>query len=211
MLRSRLATLVFAVFLAGCTAPGAASNALVDIGGGVQGPAGATASVYATGLPNVAALAFDDSGRLWAATAAYTDDGADSVSLIPAAGAAPVPVVTGLHTVLGLLWVGDTLYVALSGRVDAYAGFVGTAFASHRNVITFATGIGEVNGIALAPDGRLVVGISAPCDACEPTITGSAAVVSFTSEGTDLQVVASGIRAPVGWHISLARTISSSR
>ena len=174
MIRRRIATLAFVLLLAGCTAPGAASNALVDIGGGIQGPAGATASVYATGLPNVAALAFDGSGRLWAATAAYTDDGADSVSLVAASGATPVPVVTGLHTVLGLLWVGDTLYVASSGRVDAYAGFDGAAFASHRTVIVFATGIGEVNGIALAPDGRLVVGISAPCDACEPTITGSA-------------------------------------
>jgi glucose/arabinose dehydrogenase len=52
--------------------------------------------------------------------------------------------------------------------------------------------------MALAPDGRIVLGISSPCDSCEPTLAQSAAVVSFLPDGSDLQVVASGIRAPVG-------------
>ena len=44
----------------------------------------------------------------------------------------------------------------------------------------------------------MMMGISAPCDHCTPTPKWSASVVSFRPDGTDLQVYASGIRAPVG-------------
>ncbi len=208
--------LLAAVIVAGCTAaaadtspvasPAASPTAsdivptsgLVDIGAGVQGPAGLTASVYATGLTNVAAVAFDADGRLWAATAAYDDAGGDRLVVIDHAGATPTTVVSALHTVLGLVWSGDTLYAASAGRVDAYRDFDGATFATHDDVLVLPTGVGEVNGLAMSPDGRLVLGVSAPCDACTPTTDRAAAVLSFRPDGSDLQVVASGIRAPIG-------------
>jgi hypothetical protein len=52
---------------------------LVPIGAGIDGPAGLTATVYAVGLPRVAAFAFDPQGRLWVATAALTDAGEDGL------------------------------------------------------------------------------------------------------------------------------------
>jgi glucose/arabinose dehydrogenase len=174
-----------------------ATNGLVEIGAGLQGPAGLAASVVATGLPNVASLAIDAAGRIWAGTAAFDDAGTDAIYVI-AVGSIPVKVVGGLHTVLGLVWIGDDLYVAAKESVTAWTGFDGTTFASHRTVVAFAAGVGEVNGIALGPDGRLVVGISAPCNACVTTDPDSAAVVSFLPDGSDVRVVASGIRAPVG-------------
>ncbi len=54
------------------------------------------------------------------------------------------------------------------------------------------------NGLALDPDGRIQLGISAPCDHCTPASELSGAVVSFLPDGTDLRVDASGIRAPIG-------------
>ena len=65
-------------------------------------------------------------------------------------------------------------------------------------MLTLPAGVGESNGLALSPEGRIVLGISSPCDSCTPTLPYSAAVVSFLPDGTDLQVVASGIRAPIG-------------
>ena len=65
-------------------------------------------------------------------------------------------------------------------------------------IVSFADDTGEVNGIAQGADGRLYVGISAPCNACTPTKQYSASVVSFLPDGSDLQVVADGIRAAVG-------------
>jgi glucose/arabinose dehydrogenase len=208
--------LTFALIATGCVAPTAvsptassppsaiaspaatAASDLVEIGAGLQGPAGLAATVYTAGIPNVAALALDDEGHLWAATRAIEDAGTDTNSVVNAAGAAPRVVVRGLHTVLGLVWVGDDLYVASKKQVSVYRSFDGTAFASSQVIVTFPAGVGEVNGIAFGPDDRLYVGISAPCNACVTTFADSAVVVSFAPDGSDLRIVASGIRAPVG-------------
>ncbi len=179
------------------TATAAPSGPLVDIGQGLQGPSGTSATVYATGLAHVSALAFDGDGRLWAATAAFQDDGTDAVWMIPSAGATPVKVLSGVHTPLGLLWIDDTLYVSSAERVDAYRTFDGTQFGSQQDVVTFPAGVGEVNGMALSPEGRIVLGISAPCDACVPTSELSGSVVSFLPDGSDLRVEARNIRAPI--------------
>ena len=156
------------------------------------------ATTYATGLTHAAAFAFDGSGRLWVATAAYEDGGDDALYVVAAAGAAPKKVVSGMHTPLGLLWVDGALYVSSHERVDAYRDFDGTTFASSANIVTFPAGVGENNGLVRSPDGRILVGISAPCDACTPASEYSAAIVSFAPDGTDLRVDASGIRAPIG-------------
>jgi glucose/arabinose dehydrogenase len=216
-MRRTSALLLTVVVLAGCTSvtagTGASSSspvapssaaisssdaALTDIGGGLKGPAGLVATVYASGLANVSAFAFDAEGRLWAATAAYDDARADGVYRIDSAGVTPVKVIGDLHTPLGLVWSGGTLYVASAGRVDAWSGLSGTTFGAHSTVITLPTGVGEVNGLVLSPTGRLVLGISAPCDACTPSTAYAGAVVSFLPDGTDLRIEAGGIRAPVG-------------
>jgi glucose/arabinose dehydrogenase len=202
MARQRSRVQRVAIFLAvvlvafGCRAPSAA--ALVDIGSGLQGPASLAASVYATTLPKVAAIAFDDAGRLWAATADYNDAGQDAIYLVAEPGATPLEVVSGVHTPLGLLWLDGSLYVSAQSGVTAYGGFDGTRFATSRTILTLPSGVGEVNELALAPDGRIWLGVSAPCDDCEPASSESAAVLSFLPDGSDLVVEASGIRAPVG-------------
>jgi len=211
----RFAALSLAVLIvAGCTASTAdapagsgstasdqpsasAVDGLVDIGAGLQGPAGLHATVAATGIVNVASLAVDATGRVWAGTAAFDDAGTDAIYMI-LAGAAPVNVIGNLHTVLGLVWIDDTLFVAAKESVTAWTGFDGATFATRRTVIAFAAGVGEVNGIALGPDGRLDVGVSAPCNACVTTDPESAAIVSFLPDGSDLRVDASRIRAPIG-------------
>jgi glucose/arabinose dehydrogenase len=193
------AFLLGALMLAGCgTTTAAASGTLVDIGAGLQGPAGLHATVYAQGLASVAAIAVDDRGRLWIATADYTDSGKDGLYLVAASSAVPVEIEAGLHSPLGLVWADGTLYVSSTGGVTAYGGFDGTRFATQNQILTLAPGVGEVNGLALDADGRLWLGISAPCDHCTPTAEYSASVISFGLDGSDVRVEASGIRAPVG-------------
>ena len=180
------------------------------IGAGLQGPSGLSASVAAEGLTDVAALAVDGEGRLWAATAAFADDGGDGVWLVAAAGSPPQRVIADVHTPLGLLWIGDTLYVSSAERVDAYAGFDGSRFTETHVVVVLPDGVGEVNGMALGPDGRLALGISAPCDACTPSLPESAAVLTFPPDGSDLMVEASGIRHRSASPTCRAPTTSSS-
>ena len=198
----RLLTVVAAI---ACTAAACASSGsstgngggLVSIGAGLHGPEGLKATIYAQGLTNASAMAFDAQDRLWVATAAFSDEGADSVSVITGRNASPVKVLTSLHTPLGLLWYHGGLYVSSKTGVDVYSGFNGTSFAASRTIVAIPDGTGEVNGMVLAPDGRMQLGISSPCDHCAPTSKLSASIVSFNPDGSDLQVDASGIRAPI--------------
>ena len=214
MIRGRLAAiLVVAPFVASCGGSAAAHSSaatslsspastgqgsLVAIGNGLEGPSGLTATVYAIGLQHAAAFAFDSTGRLWVATAEYGDSGVDGVYLVASADAKPVKVMGGLHTPLGLLWLDGSLYVSSKGGVVAYSGFDGSAFAGRRTVVALPSATGEVNGIALAPDGRIWMGISAASNNAVGSSLWSASVVSFRPDGSDLRVEATGIRAPVG-------------
>jgi glucose/arabinose dehydrogenase len=194
--RARIAALLAAALaLAGCAGP---RTQAATIGAGLGGADGLRATRYAAGLANVSALALDAQGRLWAATAAYTDQGADGLYVVAAPGAAPVEVVAGLRTPLGLAWLDGWLYVASLGRVDAFAGFDGTRFAERRAVLDGPVAGGENNGLVVTPDGRLLMGISAPCDHCVPPSPWSASIVSFLPDGSDLRLYASRIRAPFG-------------
>jgi glucose/arabinose dehydrogenase len=196
-LGSAPSTVASTVSPAGSPTQSAAVDGLVDIGSGLRGVAGLSASVYATGLTHASAFAFDAVGQLWVATADYSDTGTDGVYVVAKAGA-PVKMIPGLHTPLGLLWYQGTLYVASKERVEAYSGFTGSSFASVQTAVSLPSGVGEVNGLAVSPDGRLVLGISAPCDHCTPTSSYSGSIVSFLPHGSGLRVDVSGIRAPVG-------------
>jgi len=184
--------------IAGATGCGGSGAALVDIGAGVRGPKNLTASVYANGPSHAAAFALDGRGRLWVATAGYDDSSHDGVYLVARAGAAPIEVIPGLHTPLGLLWVGDTLYVASTGKVEAFRDLRGTRFASRRTIVRLPAKVGESNGLVATDDDQLLLGISAPCDHCKPASELSGSIVSFRTDGTDLAVYARGIRAPIG-------------
>jgi glucose/arabinose dehydrogenase len=191
----RLAVVAIATMLAACG--GGTSNALTNLGSGLRGVAGVRASLYATAPKNVAAFAFDTQQRLWLATADYTDHGKDGVYLVTKKGASPLEVIPALHTPLGLLWRGDTLYVASNERVDAYRGFNGTRFTNRTAIVTFPSGVGEVNGLIATPAGRILVGITAPCDHCTPSSPWSAAIVSFRPDGSEKRVLVKRIRAPI--------------
>src|SRR6478672_9202911 len=100
------------VVAAACGGGSTPSTELGDIGQGLRGPSGLSAATYATGLTHISAIAFDGDARLWAATADYSDAGADAVYVVTVQGSTPTKVIDGLHTPLGLLWIDQTLYVA---------------------------------------------------------------------------------------------------
>lgn len=185
----------------GCAASNVAApqtDVLVDIGAGLTGPPGLRATVFTKGLESVSALAFDSSNRLWIATADFEDKGRDALYVATEAGATPTKVVASLHTPMGLLWYQDALYVASAKGVDVYRCFDGTQFAQHELILELPANVGKPGSIVLAPDGRVMMGISAPCDSCVPTSEYSAAILSFKPDGSDIAIYASGIRAPVG-------------
>src|SRR2546423_1323042 len=79
----------------------------------------------------------------------------------------------------GCPWYREPLYVSAAGRVDPYRGLQGTGFPNPRTILTLPAGVGENNNIIQAPDGRMLMGISAPCDHCAPASRWSATIASF--------------------------------
>ena len=74
----------------------AAKSGLVSIGAGLKGPPGLEATVYARGIPQMSAFAFDASGRLWVTrSGASTRTSSDGVYLVAGQGAKPVKVDPG--------------------------------------------------------------------------------------------------------------------
>ena len=187
--------LLLLLLAAGC---GGGKRGLVSIGAGLQGPSGLRATVYAHGPLHVSAFTLDTRGRLWITAAGLNGHKGDGVYLVARAGSQPVKVAGGLVSSLGLVWVDGRLLVSSLGRVTAFSGFDGLRFHTRRVIIDGPVKGGENNNLALAPNGRVVMGVSATCDHCTPSGKWSAAVVSFRPDGGDLRVVAGGIRAPFG-------------
>jgi glucose/arabinose dehydrogenase len=199
------AALVLALTGCGSSAPRPSSSAstpsqpaLAAIGAGLRGARGLRATVYARGPATTSAFALDRTGRLWLTAAGLETHAHDGVYVIAKAGAKAVKVVSGLKDPLGLVWDGEKLYVASVGRVDEYSGFDGRRFGEHREILKGPVGGGENNLLVLAPDGRLVMGVTATCDHCKPASPYAGAIVSFKTDGGDLRIYAGGIRAPVG-------------
>lgn len=168
------------------------------IGAGLKGPTGLRASVYAKGPPSTAAFAFDPQGRLWLTAAGLEAHAHDGVYVIPEPGAKALKVVSGLDDPLGIAWYRGWLYVASVGRVDAYGGFDGRRFTRHTRVLDGPAAGAENNLLAVAPDGRFVMGVSATCDHCTPSSAFAGSIASFRPDGSGLRLYARRIRAPFG-------------
>ena len=198
-----LLVLALAVAVGGCggskaKAP-AAKSGLVSIGAGLQGPPGLKATVYARGIPQMSAFAFDSRGRLWVTRSGANTHESDGVYVVSSRGAKPVKVIPAtLKGPLGLVWVGEKLYVSSLGRVTAFSGLTGHHFSRQTTILTGPVPGGENNNLVRAPDGRLLMGISSTCDHCVPKSKWAAAIVSFRPDGSDLRIYARRIRAAYG-------------
>lgn len=154
--------------------------------------------MYAGGLKNLSAFALDSRGRLWVTTSAAADHSRDGVYLVPRAGARPLKVISRLKGPLGLTWSGDELFVASIGRVDAFGGLRGDRFTTRRLVLKEPRGHGWNDNLVKAPNGRLVMSISANCDHCSPRSPWSGSIVSFNPDGSGVHFYARHLRAGYG-------------
>ena len=153
----------------------------------LQLPHGYRASVYATRLDHPTALSFGPDGRL------YVSEDIGSVVSVARGTTRPRPFLPKLLVPLGLLWRGQTLYVAESGRVDAF-GVRGRRLRVVLSGLPYK--LHQQDAIVAGPDGRLYLGSGSTCDACVERSRLSAAILTFRPDGTGLRVVASGLRNP---------------
>jgi glucose/arabinose dehydrogenase len=175
-------TLVLAVALA--SAGGAAAK--------IRVPSGFRATVYATGLEHPTAMAFGPDGRLY-----VTEDTGLVVALDPRTRR-PRRFWRGLPTPLGLVWRGRTLFVSVSGGIRSVRLAGGRATKPRTVVAGLPFGRHQQDNVLVGVDGRLSLGSGSTCDACHERDRRSATILSFRLDGSDLRIVATGLRNPYG-------------
>ena len=107
-------------------------------------------------------------------------------------------LVRGLRTPLGLVWRGSTLFVSEQGRLERFA-LSGGRLGGRRVVVKgIPFGEHQQDNVVFGADGRLYWGSGSTCDACRERSPRSAAILSLRPDGSDLRVVARGLRNPYG-------------
>ena len=122
----------------------------------------------------------------------------------------------GPQFVSGLAWHKGALYVAggtitkkgPKWQVQRWSGFNGTKFASRKAIWTGPKGFDGTNGIAFAPNGRLLLGVDVGLT--NDNDHGPAnktpflyKILSMKADGSGVQTFASGMRQP--WQLAFAK------
>jgi len=155
-------------------------------------PPGYGVTTFASGLDDPTAMAWGLDGRLY-----VTED----TGLLVVAGRGsrkPVVVARGLRTPLGLAWRRRTLYVSEQGRLSRFV-LRGSTLRGRRVVVGgLPFGEHQQDNVVLGPDRRLYLGSGSTCDVCVEKSPQSAAILSLRPDGSDLRIVARGLRNPFG-------------
>jgi glucose/arabinose dehydrogenase len=155
-------------------------------------PPGFTVSTFASGLEHPTAMAWGPDDRL------YVTQDTGQVVVTRRGSRKPVVVARGLRVPLGLAWLNKRLYVSEQGRLSRYM-LRGSSLVDRRTVLRgLPFGRHQQDNVVVGRDGRLYLGSGSTCDACREQDRRSATVLSLRPDGTDLRVVARGLRNPYG-------------
>jgi glucose/arabinose dehydrogenase len=152
--------------------------------------------VLATGVFTPTAFAFAGS-TIFVGTGEEELGGPGGLYVLSGGKATKVPNTPTL--IFGLVWHSETLYVADGPRIIALGGWNGSTFATQKTVYTGKKGFPGFNGLAFGPEGRLYAGLTVEekkYDHTKDPFPLSQAVISMTTAGKDVRVVASGLRQP---------------
>jgi glucose/arabinose dehydrogenase len=156
-------------------------------------PHGYEARVDATGFTHPTAMALRPGGGL------YVTEDTGRLAVVPLGRRRARLVAHGLGVPLGLVWLGRTrLVVSTQGRLlELRIGRTGGVTGIRRLVAHLPYGEHQQDNV-VSFAGRLYFGSGSTCNACVERDARSAAVLSIKPDGTDLRVVARGLRNPYG-------------
>jgi glucose/arabinose dehydrogenase len=185
-MRTRITSLV-ALFAALALPPAAGAPTVK-----VLVPGGFRVSTFASGLEHPTAMAWGPDRRL------YVTEDTGNVVVTRSGSRKPVVVARGLRTPLGLAWLDDDLFVSERGRLSRYS-LQGSSLLSRRTVLRgLPFGRHQQDNVVVGPEGRLYLGSGSTCVVCRERDRRSATVLSLRPDGSDLRVVARGLRNPFG-------------
>ena len=184
-LRVRLC--VIAVVVAAVIVPGAGAPPVK-----IVVPPGFKVSTFAAGLEHPTAMAWGPDDRL------YVTEDTGLMVVAPRGSHKPLVVARRLRTPLGLAWQDQTLFVSEQGRLTRFR-LQGTALTGRHAVVRgLPFGLHQQDNVIVGSDGRLYMGNGSTCDACRERNRRSATVLSLRPDGSDLRIVARGLRNPFG-------------
>jgi glucose/arabinose dehydrogenase len=174
-----LAVAGLALVLAGSAAPA----------GGLRVASAFRVSVVARGLTHPTVLARGPGGQLFATE--------DVGRLVVIRGGRPRLVASGLRVPLGLAFSGSTAFVSETGRLERLR-LANSRVVSRRVLVAgLPYGLHQQDNVVIR-GGRLYFGTGSTCDACVERDPRSASILSVREDGSDLRIVARGLRNPYG-------------
>jgi len=155
-------------------------------------PAGFRAEIYASGLRKPTALAFGPDGLL------YATQETGEVVAVGVGSSRPRVFARRFRVPLGLAWSGRTLYVSAQGSLHRLVLEGGRAVGRTTLLARLPFRLHQQDNVVIGPGGRLYIGSGSTCNACREVDRRSASILSVRAEGTNLRVVATGLRNPFG-------------
>ncbi|HEY7471589.1 MAG TPA: PQQ-dependent sugar dehydrogenase [Gemmatimonadota bacterium] len=180
--------------------------------GSIRVPAGFSISVYAGDVPGARSLALSPSGIVYVGTRGGGGGGVYAVVDDDRDGAADrvVAIARGLRQPNGVAWHEGSLFVAEVNRVIRFAaiddfvsagrGFDDAPLATVVRALP-ETDHHEWRYIGFGPDGKLYMGLGAPCNVCDPG-PPLAGIARMNPDGSGFEPFALGVRNTMGfdWH-----------
>src|SRR5579884_1858266 len=98
----------------------------------------------------------------------------------------------------GVAWDNRTLFISSGNELLAWRGWNGLKFTQRQTIYTVPPRSGVFTGLAVGPDGRLYVGVEKgpPSNHGPATASYRFDILSMTTQGADVRIVAQGIRGP---------------
>ena len=165
----------------------------------LKAPKGFKVELWAHGMPGVRMMARGSKGTIWAGTRII-----GRVYEIKDKGGSRTHRVLAEKLVQpnGVAFQGGNLFVMAINRVYRYDGIESNPDVKPVELTAAFKLPPEVHHnwkfIAFGPDSRLYVQVGAPCNICEPS-DQHAQIRSYIADGSDMKVVARGVRNTVGF------------
>lgn len=167
-------------------------------------PRGFSVSIFAKNLGNPRVLAWDQKGALLVSipskgqVVALVDSDQDGIS------DKTMTVASGLRSPHGLVFLGNSLYIAQTDRVTMFDYDANEKKATNaRDIIELPGGGNHFSRtIGFGPDGRLYIAVGSSCNVCIERDWRRAKILVANADGSGLKEYASGLRNSVFfvWH-----------
>jgi glucose/arabinose dehydrogenase len=165
--------------------------------GTVKSTDGAPVRVLAHGVPTPTSIALGD-GAVFVGAAGSSEGSKRPGGVFSLRGGVARRLPRSPAVIYGLAFHQGALYVAAGPEILRWSAWNGRSFTASRVIARGPKGFDGFNGLAFGPDGRIYSGVTLNDrdDHLRSTAPYGQSVVSLKADGSDLRVLAKGLREP---------------